>query len=411
MSPSQRSMMVSSDAEPKQESPELESSVQATPVTSNDMEVDAPIKPTVASDPLNLSAGIKSVEQIQFLRQRKTRKRDCFPASIIGQEARESKKLQKFYKGQNEKIERLLKPVEELCQEAEDDLSDNQFKLNIAIKGSFLANLILAGLQIYAATSSGSLSLFTTMADAIFDPMSNLMLILSNRAVKRVDHFKYPAGKAKFETAGNIVFCFLMCSVSFVLIAMSSRDLIEGSDEDTKGFHLPSMIAVAVAFATKLALLAYCWALRGVSSQIHILWVDHRNDLFLNAFGLATSVGGSRLKWWIDPMGAIILACLTSTLWVRTAYGELQLLVGVAADKQLEQHLTYIAMTHSPRVMAINAVRAYQGGPRAIVEIDIVMDREETLSATQAVADSLRRKLESHPDVERAHVRVGYDPR
>jgi len=40
----------------------------------------------------------------------------------------------------------------------------------IAVTGSFVANIALAVLQIYGATTSGSLSLLTTMADAIFDP-------------------------------------------------------------------------------------------------------------------------------------------------------------------------------------------------------------------------------------------------
>ena len=61
-------------------------------------------------------------------------------------------------------------------------------------------------------------------------------------------------------------------------------------------FHLPSVIAVGVAFVTKASLFLYCWALRNKYSQIRILWEDHRNDLFINGFGLLTSVGGSKLR-------------------------------------------------------------------------------------------------------------------
>jgi hypothetical protein len=56
------------------------------------------------------------------------------------------------------------------------------------------------------------------------------------------------------------------------------------------------VIAVGIAFVTKLGLFLYCWALRNKYSQIHILWEDHRNDLFINGFGLMTSVLGSKLK-------------------------------------------------------------------------------------------------------------------
>jgi divalent metal cation (Fe/Co/Zn/Cd) transporter len=82
-------------------------------------------------------------------------------------------------------------------------------------------NIILAILQVYAGASSGSLSLLTTMADALFDPLLNLTLILSNRAVKTVDPRKFPSGKARIETVGNIVFCFVMNAVSWILIVVS----------------------------------------------------------------------------------------------------------------------------------------------------------------------------------------------
>lgn len=107
-------------------------------------------------------------------------------------------------------------------------------------------------------------------------------------------------------------------------------------------FQLPSVIAVSIAFCTKFALFCYCWALRNTYSQIRILWEDHRNDLFINGFGLMTSILGSKIRWWIDPMGAIILSVLIAFLWLRTAYSEFQLLIGVTADTSMLQHITYI---------------------------------------------------------------------
>lgn len=55
---------------------------------------------------------------------------------------------------------------------------------------------------------------------------SNLTLILCNRAVNRVDPSKYPSGKARIETAGNIAFCFLMTAVSWILIVQSIVELV-----------------------------------------------------------------------------------------------------------------------------------------------------------------------------------------
>ncbi|KAF1348054.1 hypothetical protein BDV97DRAFT_215154 [Delphinella strobiligena] len=369
---------------------------------------------TPEADPFHLASRIKSEAQIEEIRANSSRKRDsagglsCAPLKQ-GRDAIKSRKLKGFYESQNENIERLLKPVDDHRREAKEEAGADHLKYKIAVHGSFAANVLLAALQLYGAIASGSLSLFTTCADALFDPLSNITLILCNRAVNRVDGRKFPSGKARIETAGNICFCFLMCAVSFILIVLSARDIAAGSDIKTSKFHLASVIAVCIAFVTKFCLFLYCWALRNKYSQIRILWEDHRNDLFINGFGVLTSVGGSKLAWWIDPMGSIILSCLIGTLWLRTAYAEFQLLIGVSADTQTLQLITYISMTHSPYVISLDTVRAWHSGPRIVVEVDIVLEAEMTLRETHDIAEDLQTKLESLPIVERAYVHVDYE--
>jgi cation diffusion facilitator family transporter len=311
---------------------------------------------------------------------------------------------------QNELITKLLKSVEQHREEARQEQGEDQLKFKIAVWGSLLANILLAILQMYAAISSGSLSLFTTMADSIFDPMSNVTLIVTNRAVQKVDPSRFPSGKARLETVGNIVFCFLMTAVSFILIAFAARDLaMRDGDGGVNSFHLPSVIAVVVAFTTKLGLFLYTWSIKDKYSQVNILWQDHRNDLLINGFGILTSVGGSKLAWWIDPAGAIVLSVVVSTIWLRTAFTEFLLLVGVVASVEMQQLITYVCVTHSPSIHQIDTVRVYHSGPRLIAEVDIVMDPTESLNATHDVAEELQFKLESLPEVERAYVHVDYE--
>lgn len=377
---------------------------------SSDDEENLPPDYSRDNDPFQLSTRLKTDSEIDQIRANTSRKRDGYGPITLNKEAHKAKKLQDFYENQNDNIQKWLKPVDEHIRLAKVFDGENHLKYQIAVRGSLAANLLLAVLQCFAAISAGSsLSLFTTMADAVFDPLSNITLIVCNRAIKRVDPRRFPSGKARIETAGNIVFCFLMTAVSCIIIVLCLMELRQGNPKGTKLLHLPSVIAVAVAGLTKLALFCYCWALRNEYSQIRILWEDHRNDLFINGFGLLTSLGGSKLKWWIDPMGAVMLSCLISYLWLSTASSEFQLLIGVTADTQMQQWITYISMTHSPAIVAIDTVRAYHSGPRIIVEVDIVMDPSETLRATHDVAEELQTKLESLPDVERAYVHIDFE--
>ncbi|TPX15176.1 uncharacterized protein E0L32_004734 [Thyridium curvatum] len=379
------------------------------------------------NDPYGLSSAYKTEKDLERIKANTSRKRQdrtgpgsdrkkrtggvlagCVPSA--GRSAIQAKRVQTFYRKQNDAIERLLKSVEEHVAEAKQEQGEDLLKYRIAVWGSFIANIILAALQVYGAVASGSLSLFTTMADSIFDPLSNLTLILSSRAVRRVDASRFPSGKARLETVGNIVFCFLMISVSLILIAFSCQDLTQRAKEGgVNDFHLPSVIAVVVAFSTKLALFLYTWALKDKYSQIFILWQDHRNDLLINGFGILTSVGGAKLVWWIDPMGAIILSVIVSGIWLRTAFAEFMLLVGVVANVETQQLITYVCVTHSDMIRQIDTVRVYHSGPRLIAEVDVVMDPSASLMATHDVAEELQFKLESLPDVERAYVHVDYE--
>ncbi|CAI4214098.1 unnamed protein product [Parascedosporium putredinis] len=336
-------------------------------------------------DPLNLASRIKDDAEIKA---NSSRRRDRRPLwSNRGE-------VQKFYEHQNESIRSMLKSVDEHEQEVKDERGKNNFMYHVCVKGSLAANVVLSGLQLYAAISSGSLSLFTTMADSVFDPFRRAQV---------------PSGRARISTAGNIVFSFIMFSVSLVLIVMSARDLASGSEDETKTFNLPSVIAVAIAFGTKLFLFFLCWTVKDIYSQVDILWRDHRNDLSINGFGILTSVGGSKLRWWIDPMGAILLSVLIGGLWLHTAWEEFQLLIGVTADKETLQLITYISMTHSPLVERIDTVRAYHSGPRLLIEVDIVIDRNERLEIAHDVAEDLQIKLEKLPCVERAYVHIDYE--
>ncbi|QDS77602.1 hypothetical protein FKW77_001962 [Venturia effusa] len=252
----------------------------------------------------------------------------------------------------------------------------------------------------------------------------------------------------------------LTSAVSLIIIVQSIIELAEGAPKDdtgralrTKPFTLVSVIVVAVAFFVKLALFFYCFSLRNVYSQVHVLWEDHRNDLLINGIGLGFSVMGSFVRWFIDPMGAILLSFTIIFLWQRTAIEEFKLLVGVTADTPTLQLITYIcksflftilsvlmhswrftlprlshthqyrflrmkwnpanqiskAMTHSEDIRQIDTVRAYHSGPRLIVEVDVVMDAEDSLKHTHDVAEALQIKLESLPDVERAYVHVDFE--
>ncbi|KAJ7459060.1 CDF-like metal transporter [Mycena galericulata] len=325
-----------------------------------------------ASDPFHFKGALKTPAEIDELRRRK-----------------KGKRLASYHGNQNTLIESLLKPMEEHTEDARVDEAAARLPVEIAVWASMIANFCLSVLQLYAAISSLSLSLLATGIDSIFDIGSNIMLFWIHKKATRLDGNSWPVGGARLETIGNIVYG-VMGSVNFVVVVESAQSLIIRSNHNqNKRFHLPSIIAVVTALSVKFFL---------SPAKVLVLWEDHRNDLFINGFGILMSIGGSKLRWWLDPMGAIIIALGVIIAWSRTIYTQFELLAW--------KLLIYKSATFSQEIDKVDTVRAYHD---YFVEIDIVMDAKTPLWKAHDVSQALQERIEVLPNVERAFVHVDYE--
>ncbi|KIM47677.1 hypothetical protein M413DRAFT_206541 [Hebeloma cylindrosporum] len=341
-------------------------------------------------DPYQFRDGIVSDEEIAGLRRR-------------------NKGKATYQLRQNNLISALLKPMEEHTEDAKNVEEAARLPVKVAIYASLISNIALCIIQMYAAISSQSLSLLATGIDSVFDIGSNVLLFWLHRKAVKLDSNKWPVGGARLETIGNIVYGFLMRSVNLVVIVESARTLISKQGEELAPFHLPSIIAVAAALAVKFLLFVYSYSLRKYSSQVQVLWQDHRNDLWMNAFGILMSTGGSKLRWYLDPMGAIIIGLGVIISWGRTIYAEFELLAGKSAPHDFLQLLIYKTATFTDEIEKIDTVRAYHSGPDYFVEVDIVMDGNTPLWKAHDVSQQLQDKIEVLPNVERAFVHVDHE--
>ncbi|TBU46164.1 CDF manganese transporter [Dichomitus squalens] len=349
--------------------------------------------PSEHADPYSLRDGYKTPEDLGTLKK-----------------ARSGRAVSKFYEKQNDLIASLLKPMEEHTEDAKQEQGSSQAQVRIAIWASLLANIFLCVLQMYAAIASESLSLLSTGIDAVFDMSSNMLLFWLHHKAAHMDKNKWPVGGARLETIGNILYGFLMGSVNIVVFIESARSIIaRESDEDTNALHLASLIEVSAAWGVKLLLFLYCYSLRKQSSQVGVLWEDHRNDLWINGFGVIMSAGGSKIMWYLDPLGAMLIALFVIISWGSTIYEQFELLAGKSAPHEFIQLIIYKAVTFSDEIEKIDTVRAYHSGPDYFVELDVVMSADTPLWRAHDVAEKLQDKIEALPGVERAFVHVDHE--
>lgn len=125
--------------------------------------------------------------------------------------------MKKFYTRQNALIDQFLQSGDEERLAALDHL-ENGPKVRFAVNASFVVNFCLFVIQLYAAISTGSLSLFATAADAFMDLVSSVVMLVTSRMAARPSVYKYPVGRTRIETIGIIMFCCLMTTVAIQLI-------------------------------------------------------------------------------------------------------------------------------------------------------------------------------------------------
>lgn len=104
------------------------------------------------------------------------------------------------------------------------------------------------------------------------------------------------------------------------------------------------------------------------------------NDLVLNSFALICNALGAKLRWWIDPAGAIVISVGLIYLWGDSARRELMLLCGIAAPKEIQQLVIYKAMTFSQQIIQVDSCKVYHSGTNYVVEVDIVVSSSPGLA-------------------------------
>ncbi|KAJ8539869.1 hypothetical protein K7X08_014121 [Anisodus acutangulus] len=289
----------------------------------------------------------------------------------------------------------------------EEDLEE-QAQHERAMTISNYANVILLALKIYATVKSGSLAIAASTLDSLLDLMAGGILWFTHLAMKNINVYKYPIGKLRVQPVGIIVFAAIMATLGFQVLIQAVEQLVENKPPekmtlDQLGWLYSIMLTATVV---KLALWLYC---RSSGNDIVRAYAkDHYFDVVTNVVGLIAAVLGDKFYWWIDPLGALILAIYTIINWSATVIENAVSLVGQSAPPKVLQKLTYLVMRH-PQVKRVDTVRAYTFGVLYFVEVDIELPEDLPLKEAHIIGEGLQIKLEKLPEVERAFVHIDFE--
>ncbi|KAD3067008.1 hypothetical protein E3N88_34888 [Mikania micrantha] len=278
----------------------------------------------------------------------------------------------------------------------------------LAIDVSNITNLVLFVAKVYASIESRSLAVIASTLDSFLDLLSGFILWFTSYAMRNPNQYHYPIGKNRMQPVGITVFASTMATLGFQILLESARELVVGThpnnDHDNEMWVIGIMVFVTVV---KFILMVYC---RRFKNEIVRAYAqDHFFDVITNSLGLGATVLAVRYQWWIDPVGAIIIALYTINTWAQTVIENVRSLIGRSAPPEFLSKLTYLAWNHHEEIKHIDTVRAYMFGSHYFVEVDIVLPKDMALHEAHNIGEMLQVKLERLTQVERAFVHIDFE--
>ncbi|XP_011021606.1 PREDICTED: metal tolerance protein 11 [Populus euphratica] len=278
-----------------------------------------------------------------------------------------------------------------------------------AIRISNFANMVLFVAKAYASIKSGSLAIIASTLDSLLDLLSGFILWFTAFSMQTPNPYQYPIGKKRMQPLGILVFASVMATLGLQIILESVRALLsDESDFDLTKEQERWIVGIMLSVTlVKLVLMIYC---RSFTDEIVKAYAqDHFFDVITNTIGLVAALLANYMEYWMDPVGAIVLALYTIRTWSMTVLENVNSLVGKSATPDYLQKLTYLCWNHHKAIRHIDTVRAYTFGSHYFVEVDIVLPSSMPLREAHDIGESLQEKLELLPEIERAFVHLDYE--
>ena len=328
-------------------------------------------------------------------------------------------KTQLFYKHQNDLITEFVKMHQrsegEIVGGNEEEEEENETGMHPSVKyiiwGAFALNIALLCLKLTAYFFSHSLSVLASSLDSIMDLLSGAIFFIIERVIaKTLNSPNFPAGNKRIEPLGLIVFASVMFTATFQMIIEAVKSLIDLESLDLE-MDIFTVSALLSTIASKIILftLAHVYGSRTGSNTLEAIAQDSRNDIISNSVGMLTAWLGSLYWKPLDPIGAILLCLYIMFTWINTGFDHVRMLSGVSAPPEFLNAITYLASNHDPLIIAVDTVRGYHISYDFLIEVDIVLDPHTPLQTAHDIGESLQKRIESLPRVERAFVHLDFE--
>lgn len=268
-------------------------------------------------------------------------------------------------------------------------------------------NIILTLFKAVAGVVGGSHALVAEATHSGADFIASAVVYISLKIAKKPADEEHPFGHGKAEAISSAIVGVMLIAAGIMVIKTAYTTIHSGSAK-TPGIIALYVSMLSIVVKELLYRFTYRVGKRINSPSTIASAMDHRSDVWAS---IATfiGVGGALLGHPImDPIAGGIVALLI----IRMGYDIIVESIGQIMDSSPEKEKVSLireAILKTPGVQSAHDIRVRQSGPFYLVDLDICVDMNISLTDAHEIGDVVRKNV--FESIEKIHeVRVHIDP-
>ncbi len=289
-------------------------------------------------------------------------------------------------------------------------MSERTRKIKIASWVGIIGNALLAIFKIVAGSMSSSLSVIADGIDSSGDVFISLMTLYIASLLTKPPNIRFPYGYGKAEANATIALSFVIFFVGAQLAISSIKRLIEGSYGEMPGTL--AIIAIAVSIIAKIILTRYQLYI-GKKTQSSMLIAYSKNMQGDVVISSSVLIGLIFTNVFHMPVLDVVMASLVSfwVMWIAVKIfieTNLELMDGNIEKSVYES--VFKIVESIPEVKNPHRMRIRRAGHKLMINIDIELEGNMTLSHAHAVSHIVEKSIKGGLDHEVFDVIIHIEP-
>jgi len=266
-------------------------------------------------------------------------------------------------------------------------------------------NVLLFAYKITAGIVGHSYAMVADAIHTLSDAVSSVIVLIGFKISERPADSEHPYGHGRAESIAAKIVALILIVLGFKVGLDSIKGMI------SPGLIVPGQIALwaaVVSIVVKEGLFRYAYKLgKHIDSSALIAdsW-HHRSDAYSSVAALI-GIAGARFGWiYMDPLAGIVVSGLVIKAGIDSFHMAYDELMDAAPDKAIMDKIKDLVLSEEG-VCGVHSLRARKTGADIFIEMDIYVDKDETVIGGHSIAERVKRSISDKlPGTKRILVHV-----